>query len=163
MLRLNLSDQEANSKAREFSVLPTGAYNCNIVEIKSEQVSPTSKNAGKPYWNMKLIVDQEGSQYNGKPIYTNIMLFEGALYLAKQLVEVLFPDMIAIVDGNTQMSIPGPDAFYGKRVQVVGVKYAAGSKIKNTQRTRENDQFEVKGFKSVNEPTRSGGNTSLLS
>ena len=156
-LRLNLSDQEASSKAREYSVLPTGAYACNIVEIKEETVSPTSKNAGKPYWNVKLIVDQ-GSQYDGKPIYTNLMLFEGALYLAKQLVEILFPDMIE----GSQISIPGPDAFYGKRVQVVGVKYAAGSRIKNTHKIRENDQFEVKGFKSVDEPTRTG-TSSLLS
>lgn len=159
-LKLNLTDQEAKSTAREFSVLPTGTYLCNIVEVKDAEVKPGSPNAGKPYYNIRLVVDQ-GGQYDGRPIYTNIMLFEGAAFLAKQLVEVLFPDMI---DGN-QLTIPDPDAFEGKRVAVVGRKYSAGSNIIRNKKivgTRDADEFQVTGFKAADQAEKTTTKPSLL-
>lgn len=161
-LRLNLTDNEAKSTAREFTVLPTGAYLCNIVEIKEEQVKPGSQNAGKPYWNVMFVVDQAGDQtYNGRRIYTNLMLFEGAAFLIKQLVEVLFPDML---DGN-QLSIPESDAFIGKQVLVIGRKFAAGSSIKRGGKvvgTRDTDEFSVSGFKKADQAQKKTGDSSLL-
>lgn len=162
-LHLNLTDQEASSKAREYTVLPTGSYACNIVEIKEEVVRPGSDNTGKPYWNVQFTVDEPGSEYDGRYIYSNLMMFEGAAFLIKQLVEVLFPDML---DGN-QLSIPEADAFQAKKVRVVGTKYSAGSSIKKRGKIvgkRENDAFEVKGFKSIEDaPSRksSAGNSLL--
>lgn len=159
-LKLNLTDQEASSTAREFTVLPTGTYACNIVEIKEQSVKPGSQNAGKPYWNMLLVVDQ-GGQYDGRRIYTNLMLFEGAAFLVKQLVEVLFPEML---EGN-QLTIPDPEAFEGKRVAIVGRKYASGSSIKRGGKivgTRDSDEFAVTGFKSANEAGKTPSNPSLL-
>lgn len=159
-LRLNLSDNEANSKAREFTVLPTGSYNCNIVEIKEETVKPGSQNAGKPYWNVLFVVDQ-GDQYDGRRIYTNLMLFEGAAFLIKQLVEVLFPDML---EGN-QLSIPEPEAFEQKKVAVIGRKFVAGSSIKRGGKiigTRDTDEFSVSGFKAADQQQKKSSDSSLL-
>lgn len=159
-LRLNLSDNEAKSTAREFTVLPTGTYICNIVEIKQEEVKPGSQNAGKPYWNVLFVVDQ-GSEYDGRRIYTNLMLFEGAAFLVKQLVEVLFPEML---EGN-QLTIPDADAFIGKQVAVVGRKFAAGSSIKRGGKivgTRDTDEFSVAGFKAAGTVVKKTGDSSLL-
>lgn len=160
VLRLNLSNDEANSKARELTVLPTGSYLCNIVEIKETTVNPGSDNVGKPYWNVLFVVDQ-GDQYDGRRIYTNLMLFEGAAFLIKQLVEILFPDML---EGN-QLSIPESDAFIQKKVAVIGRKYAAGSSIKRKGKvigTRDTDEFAVTGFKAANDVQKKTGDTSLL-
>lgn len=161
-LRLNLSDNEAKSTAREFSVLPTGTYPCNIVEIKQEEVKPGSLNAGKPYWNVLFVVDgAPDKQYDGRRIYTNLMLFEGAAFLIKQLVEVLFPEML---EGN-QLSIPDADAFIGKKVAVVGRKFPAGSSIKRGGKivgTRDTDEFSVSGFKAADTLVKKTGDTSLL-
>lgn len=159
-LKLNLTDQEAKSTAREFTVLPTGTYLCNIVEIKPQEVKPGSQNSGKPYWNVLLVVDQ-GGQYDGRRIYTNLMLFEGAAFLIKQAVEILFPEML---DGNS-LTIPDPEAFEGKRIAIVGRKYAMGSSIKRGGKivgTRDNDEFAVTGFKAADETTKTTSKTSLL-
>lgn len=163
--KLNLSDNEANSTAREFTVLPTGAYLCNIVDIKEEVVKPGSQNAGKPYWNVLFVVDQDGTEedkkYNGRRIYTNLMLFEGAAFLIKQLVEALFPEML---EGN-QLTIPDPEAFLQKQVLVLGRKFAAGSNIKRGGKvvgTRDTDEFSVSGFRPANTQQKKSGDSSLL-
>lgn len=160
-LRLNLSDNEAKSTAREFSVLPTGTYICNIVEIKQEEVKPGSQNAGKPYWNVLFVVD--GGEYDGRRIYTNLMLFEGAAFLVKQLVECLFPEML---NGN-QLTIPDAEAFIGKQVAVVGRKFPAGSAIKRGGKIvghRDTDEFSVSGFKGAGSVinNKKSGDSSLL-
>jgi hypothetical protein len=163
LLRLNLSDDEAGSTAREYTVLPTGSYICNIIEVNEKTVKPGSNNVGKPYWNVKLVVDQGHKEYDGKPIYANLMLFKGAAFLVVQLVRATFPELI---EGN-DISIPRPESLCGKRVTVVGRKFVAGSDIKKggkpTGRKRDTDQFEVTGFKTVEEPARPAGNTTLLS
>lgn len=156
-LRLNLSNQEAESKPRSFSPLPSGEYLCNIVEIQEKTVKETAKNAGRPYWNIRFVVDQ-GDQYDGRNIFANVMLFEGALYSIKQLVEAVFPDM---VDGN-DLTVPDADAFEGKQVVVVGLRYPAGSKEKKTGRVREQDEFDVRGYKSSNVAAKKAPNSSLL-
>lgn len=159
-MKLNLSDNEAKSTAREFTVLPSGAYLCNIVEIREEVVKPGSQNAGKPYWNVLFVVDQ-GGQYDGRRIYTNLMLFEGAAFLIKQLVEVTFPHML---NGN-QLEIPEYEAFIGKQVTVMGRKFSAGSSIKRGGKivgTRDTDEFSVSGFKAADSQPKKSGDASLL-
>lgn len=153
-LRLNLSDDEAKSEVRNYEVLPNGEYMCKIIEVLSKEVQPGKKHSGKPYYNIKFIVDE--GKYEGRSLFSNVMLFEGALYSAKQLVEAVAPHLI---EGNN-ISIPTPEYLEGKSVIVVGVKYGAGSKRKD-KTTRENDQFEVKGFKSANSPVKTG-DASLL-
>lgn len=146
-LRLNLTDQEASSEARTYEVPPSGAYMCNIVELNDETVKPGSDNAGKPYWRARFVIDQ-GSQYDGTPLFSNIMLFEGAAFQITQLVRSVFPDLI---DGNT-LSIPAGDAFIGKQVLVTGIKHRAGSNMVRKGKIvgkYEKDQFDVKGFRAV--------------
>lgn len=142
-LKLNLSDQEANSKARSTFVPPTGEYLCNIVEVQEKEVKPGAKNAGKPFWNIRFVVDQGDNKYDGSSIFSNVMLFEGALYSIKQLVESVFPELV----NGQELTVPDPEAFEGKQVVVVGIKRAAGSKDKKSQRVIEQDTFDVRGFK----------------
>lgn len=156
-LKLNLSDQEAESKVRSFTPLPSGEYLCNIVEISEKSVKETAKNAGKPYWNIRFVVDQ-GDQYDGRNIFSNVMLFEGALYSIKQLVEAVFPEMVS---GN-ELNVPDAEAFEGKQVVVVGLRYPAGSKEKKTGRIREQDEFDVRGYKPANVARKKTADTSLL-
>ena len=164
-LRINLSDEEASSKAREYTVLPTGRFTCNITEIKEVAVkNAASQNFGKPYWNVKFVVDQgaPNDKYDGTAVYANIMLFEGAAYLITQLVKAIFPESVV---GNT-LDIPSAEAFLYKRVQLTGVKYPEGSDIKKGGKVtgkRERDQFEVKGFIALSEDSRPSSNTGLLS
>ena len=150
-LRLNLTDSEAKSVARSFEVLPTGSYLCNVVGIDEKEVSQ-GVNADKPFWNIHFVVDVTNGKYEGSHIYTNVMLFEGALYSAKQLVESVFPDQ---VDGNS-INIPAAEAFYGKQVVVIGQKFKEGSEIKRQGKVtghREKDVFEVRGFKPASTST----------
>lgn len=152
-LKLNMSDDEAKSEARSFQVLPTGDYLCNIVEIKEDSVKPGSLNTGKPYWNVRFVVDSANGAYEGRTLYANVMLFEGALFAIKQLVEAVFPEF---VEGN-ELTVPEPDAFEGKQVVITGVKFPAGSKIKRKNQvtgTRDRDTFEVKGYKPADRVTR---------
>lgn len=144
-LRLNLTDNEAKSVARSYEVLPTGSYLCNIVGIDEKEVGQGA-NAGKPFWNIHFVVDAANGKYEASHIYTNVMLFEGALYSAKQLVESIFPEQL---NGNS-INIPAPEAFYGKQVLVIGQKFKEGSEIKRQGKvagTRDKDTFEVRGFK----------------
>lgn len=146
-LRLNLTDQEAKSEARTYEVPPSGAYVCNIVELNDEVVKPGSDNAGKPYWRARFVIDQ-GSPHDGTPLFSNIMLFEGAAYQIKQLVEAVFPDLL---EGKS-LSIPASDAFLGKQIVVTGVKHREGSNMVRKGKIvgkYEKDQFDVKGFRAV--------------
>lgn len=146
-LRLNLTDQEAKSEARSYKVPPSGAYLCNIVELNDEVVKPGSENAGKPYWRARFVIDQ-GSEYDGTPLFSNIMLFEGAAFQIKQLVQAVFPELL---EGN-DLRVPASDAFLGKQIMVTGVKHKEGTNMMRKGKivgTYEKDQFDVKGFRAV--------------
>lgn len=146
-LRLNLTDQEAKSEARTYDVPPSGAYICNIVELNDEVVKPGSDNTGKPYWRARFVIDQ-GSPHDGTPLFSNIMLFEGAAFQIKQLVQAVFPELL---EGN-QLSIPSSEAFLGKQVVVTGIRHKEGSNMVRKGKITgkyEKDQFDVKGFRAV--------------
>lgn len=146
-LKLNLTDQEAKSEARTYEVPPSGQYICNIVELTTETVKPGSDNAGKPYWRARFVIDQ-GSKFDGTPLFSNIMLFEGSAYQITQLVRSVFPELL---EGN-QLRIPNSEAFMGKQVMVTGVKHREGSNMIRKGKIvgkYEKDQFDVKGFKAV--------------
>lgn len=146
-LRLNLTNEEAQSEARSYEVPPSGAYLCNIVELNDETVKPGSDNAGKPYWRARFVIDM-GSQFDGTPLFSNIMLFEGAAFQISQLVKAVFPELL---DG-TELRVPNSEAFMGKQVIVTGLKHRAGSNMVRKGKIvgkYEKDQFDVKGFKAV--------------
>lgn len=153
-LRLNLTNEEANSKARSYVPPPTGTYLCNITEIEERPVKVGAKNAGKLYWRISFVIDD--GKFAGTPFRSNIMLFEGSLHYAKQLVESVFPHMVE----DNAISIPNAEAFLGKQVQVTGKRFEAGSTQKGGY-VRENPIFEVKGFMPAGAKQKTG-DTSLL-
>lgn len=159
-LKLNLSDQEVKSEARTYEIPPSGAYVCNIVELGDEVVKPGSENSGKPYWRARFVIDQ-GSTFDGTPLFSNIMLFEGAAFQIKQLVQAVFPELL---DGN-ELFIPSSEAFIGKQVVVTGLKHKAGSNMVRKGKIvgrYEKDQFDVKGFKAADTVAKKTANDSDL-
>ena len=86
-LSVNFSTQEAESEARTFEVVPTGRYYTRITGITIKKCGPESKNPGKPFYALELTI-QEGKFENQK-LWTNVMLFEGALYTLAQLHKAL--------------------------------------------------------------------------
>lgn len=84
-LQVNFSEQEANSEAREYDAIPSGAYHVCLTDITTKECGPTSKNAGKEYWALEFTV-QDGDHAERK-LWSNAMLFEGALYTLAQLLK----------------------------------------------------------------------------
>lgn len=84
--RVNMSDKEAESEARDFTPLPKGAYHCAITDVTLEQVK-SGKNEGKPMLNFEFTV-QEG-QYDKRKVFARAMLWEGALYTISQMLKAV--------------------------------------------------------------------------
>src|SRR3982751_5913009 len=110
-LRLDFSSEEASSEARSFEVLPAGKYHVKITDIDLKECGPESKNPGKPYWHLEHVI-QDGPAEN-QHLWTNCMLFKGALYTLAQLLKATGHED-AIQSGN----IPPADDFTGKDVYV---------------------------------------------
>lgn len=84
-LKLNFSNEEASSEARSFEPIPTGRYYARVTDIDERECGPESKNPGKPYWAVEFTI-QDGP-HEGRKVWTNAMLFEGALYTLAQLLK----------------------------------------------------------------------------
>jgi|SRR5690349_2195183 len=115
-LRVNFSDKEATSQARE--PLPSGKYHCKITDISLEVCGPESKNPGKNYWAVEFTV--QGGKYDERKLWTNVMLFEGALYSLSQLMKATGYDVEA-----GDVDVPSPDELIGRDVQVRCIVKAA--------------------------------------
>lgn len=139
-LRVNFSKNEAESAAREIP--PSGAYLCNVTEIKLQEVRPGSQNAGKPYWNIQFVI-QEG-KYSGSSLYSNIMLFSteksGTLSSLSQFLKALG---FEVTEG--EMELPDEDELQGKPLVIVGKKLLAGPDRKSGKELP--DRFQVSGYK----------------
>lgn len=131
---LNFTDQEADSTAREFSVLPSGKYLVRITDAELAQ-SQSQKHHGKPYAKFELTVieDAHGGKYLGQKAWWNVMLFEGALYSAGQLMKAWdlnprtdrFPRLEAcigktfvMIGSQKQAMTKSPDGGYEKKWEV---------------------------------------------
>jgi len=86
-LRLNFSDEEAGSEARSFEPIPMGKYHVKITECEVARCGPDSKNPGKPYYKITCVI-QDG-KFALRKLWTNAMLFEGALYTISQLMKAM--------------------------------------------------------------------------
>lgn len=139
-LTLNFSTEEATSEARLFEALPTGEYRCAITKVEIRK-SKSSKNLGKPYYALELTV-QEG-QYENRKLFTNVMLFEGALYTYAQLAKALNRDLNG--------PVLKPSELQGARVGVVVRKMADKYLIEQDGWTPSDGpkpmKAEVRGFK----------------
>jgi len=154
-LKVNFSQDEAESKVREIP--PSGTYLCNVVEISIKEVKPGSPNAGKPFWNIRFVV-QDG-RYAGSSIFSNVMLFSteksGTLSQLSQFLKALG---YTITQG--EFEIPDDEELQGKSLMVTGRKVPAGTD-KNGKDF--NEQFRVSGFKMADAAgSKVSGNSSIL-
>lgn len=84
-LKVNFTEEESSSQALSFDAIPSGEYYARVTDIELRECGPESKNAGKPYWNVEFTI-QDGD-YEDRKVWTNAMLFEGALYTLAQLLK----------------------------------------------------------------------------
>lgn len=154
-LKVNFSQQEADSAPRE--VLPSGEYNCRVVDIETRDVKPGSENVGKPYWAIRFVVDE--GKYSGNSLFSNIMLFEGkdgTLSSLSQFLRALGYDVTA-----GEFELPDDEDISGKLLTVIGRKLAAGYDKKAGKDLP--DRFKVTGYKRTNVGSvKTSGNSSLL-
>lgn len=167
VLKVNFSDKEASSEAREYTPLPSGSYYCRITDITVAEVKETdgdgnpNKNAGKAYWNMEYTV-QDG-QFDGRKLFGNCMLFDGALYTLAQICKATG------FEGVLQSGIvPDPDDLISKEVTVVIVKQRNKYKEKRNGDGEPVWDNDVKGIKAYagathsSAPSSGGSSTSVL-
>lgn len=155
-LKVNFSQEEASSEAMDFDPLPTGKYHVKITDVELRE-SKSEKNAGKPYWNLEMTV-QDGP-YENRKLWGNVMLFEGALYSLGQLAKALGMEDEIIKKGN----VPDGDDLISRDL-IVTVK-----KQRNTYLEEKNGDgepvwsSEVKGYKKYEEGAVStSGKSSIL-
>lgn len=117
-LRVNFSEEEAGSEARSLEALPGGKYPCTIVEWELKQSGPGAKHPGKPYWALRLRVN-DGHKYEGRLFFPNVMLFEGALYSLAQLDKALAGSGSGWGEVTSTGVIPHGDTLIGKEVTAV--------------------------------------------
>lgn len=110
-LRVNFSDKEMSSEARDFTPLPAGKYHVTMSDVTVQRCGPNSKNPGKPYYGIELTV-QDG-KYADRKLFTNCMLFSPALYTLVQILKALGKPL----DGR----VPTPDELQGQHF-IVSVK-----------------------------------------
>lgn len=165
-LRVNFTDEEAGSEARDYEALPTGKYHVSIFDGELK-FSTSAKNPGKPFWSLTLQI-QDG-KYENRRLWANVMLFEGALYSLAQLLKAIGHE-----DALKSGSIPGLDEILGKECVVTAQKALDVYRMEKDgidPKTASGDErvykTEVKGFKAWDgQPvgsvsTGSGSNTLL--
>jgi hypothetical protein len=163
-LKVNFSDEEAGSEARDFEALPTGKYHVTIFDGELKE-SQSQKNPGKPFWSLTLQI-QDG-KYEGRRLWANVMLFEGALYSLAQLLKAIGRD-----DALKSGKVPAIDELLGKDCVVTAAKVLDSYKMEKDgidPKTAGPDEriykTEVKGFKAWDGApvgTMSSGSTSML-
>lgn len=158
-LKINFSDQEAASEARSFDPIPSGEYYCRLTDVEDREVKE-GPNQGKEYWHLEFTV-QDGD-YQDRKVWTNCMLFEGALYTLAQLMKSTGNEK-ALQTGN----VPDGHTLIGKEVVVIVKKqrdkYAEERDGDGTVQWKN----EVKGIKKFEGQTSSkaavkGGKASSL-
>lgn len=149
-LKVNFTDQEAGSAVREIP--PSGEYLVAIVEGELKEVKPGRKNTGKPYWQLRMVI-QDGA-YAGTTLISSVMLFDGALYSFAQLMKALGHETNA-----GDFRVPELDDIIGQNVNVKGYKKAPSTLPDGTELS---ERFEVKGFKVPSRKDTKVGDSSLL-
>lgn len=113
-LKVNFSEQEAASEGRSFEPIPSGEYHVKFFEAEDAE-SKTEKNYGKPYWKLTCVI-QDGD-FEDRRLWTNVMLFEGALYTISQMMKAAgLEDMLKLGE------IPDFDHFVGKDAVAIVAK-----------------------------------------
>ena len=142
-IHVDFSDQEAASKALE--ALPTGKYHARIAKVTLKK-SQSEKNFGKPMYNIEFRVVE--GPYEGRPIYTNVMLWAGAAYSLNQLMNATG---FSTKQGTNR--VPRPEELIDKELMVRGIKKPAEGNY--------DERYEVKGMMPLKTGAAAGGATSL--
>jgi len=100
---VNMSGQEASSE-------------CEIAEVKNPPKPGKKDNRGKPFYKLEFTVQESAAlktpeKYVGRKVWSNAMLFEGALYTIVQLMKALD---YSVTEGAVE--IPEPEDLIGKEV-----------------------------------------------
>jgi hypothetical protein len=132
-LRVNFTDKEATSKA--FEDLPVGKYDAYITGCEPKQ-SKSEKNNGKWFYSLEATVD--GGPHDGRKLFTNAMLFEGALYTISQIMKAI-PELAVRVSGG-EVELPTPEELIGKKVKCHVTRSAA----QIGDGTKENPQYPAR-------------------
>jgi hypothetical protein len=143
-IHVNFTDDEASSEARSFDPLPRGKYPVKITDGELREVK-SGKNEGRPYWNIEFTV-QEGN-YADRRVWTNVMLFDGALYSLSQLLKATGHE-----DSLKDGVVPPLDAFIGEAVVINVIQREYEGEKRN----------EVKGIMKPDAISASSGSSSLL-
>jgi len=156
-IKVVLSEKEANSAVLE--PIPSGYYKVNITDVELRE-SKSEKNAGKPYYAIEHTVAE--GDYEGRKVYSNVMLWAGAAYSLNQLLNGL-----GISTQAGEVEVPEPEELLGEEL-MAKVKISPKRVVKDPK-TGEVKEYEarneVSGYRAKgSEPTANArpGTSSLL-
>lgn len=159
-LKVNFSEEEAQSETRLFKPMPAGFYKASVVKIEPAVVTNNTKgNLGKKYWKLTLRVQEDG-EYNGRQLWSNVMLFEGALHTLAQLLKAC-----GMGDLVKKGQIPNPESLIGKVVDVNVTRKHDKYQEDGLREMGDNSSVwknDVKGFRAHEEAKNRDGSASLL-
>jgi len=115
-IRINFSEEEASSEARDFAPIPAGKYRVRITDGKLEH-SKSEKNPGKPMYNLRLDI-QEGA-YEKRVLFLRVMLWTGAGYTLSQLLQAVTGEK---PKPGVEIVVPSIDELIGKELVVSVVR-----------------------------------------
>jgi len=161
-IRVNMSAQEGKSTT-QGEPLPSGLFrmaitNCSLEKVKNPPQPGKKDNRGKPMFVIELTV-QDGD-YEDRPAWTNVMLFDGALYSISQMLKAQGVEVKEVGDaaefqvpGFEKNEVPGPEWWLSKQF-VCRLKRIGARKVGDKE---YDPRAEVKGFLSVKDwnPDRS--------
>lgn len=158
-LKVNFSDEESSSETRTFQAMPSGFYLAAITKVEDAAVTNNDKgNFGKPFWKITLVV-QEGT-FAKRNLWTNVMLFEGALHSAAQLLKATgFGDMVK------KGQIPNGQLLVGKTLDVNVARKRDKYQEDALREVGDNGvvfKNEVKGYRAHDAAATGGASSSLL-
>jgi hypothetical protein len=139
-LSLNLTGKEASSKALE--PIPSGWYKVTISDVEMKEVKNPPKpgkkdNRGEPFYSIEHTVAE--GPHEGRKVFTNVMLFEGALYTAVQLVY----GITGVQPEEGKLEVPDADELLGVELYAK-VKIAPKRVVDGVEYEPKN---EVAGYK----------------
>jgi len=139
-LKLNVSAKEAKSEVLE--PIPAGWYKVVLSDVELKEVKnapqPGKKdNRGEPFYSIEHTVSE--GKYEGRKVFSNVMLFEGALYTAVQLAKAM--GIYSGAEGE-ELVIPDADELTGTEVWAK-VKITGERTVRN-QQTGESTTYEKK-------------------
>jgi hypothetical protein len=145
-----VSEKEASSKVLE--PVPSGWYIANITDVEMKEVQNPPKpgkkdNRGEAFYAMELVIESP-EQYEGRKLWTNVMLFAGALYSAVQLVGAVGGE---VPESEGELIIPDPDELLGKTVAVKVSVQGKRTVVINGETKEFEARNDIKGFKAVDD------------